>query len=72
MDELFEIYKDKLATPEEVGAFIFGAVTDGTDRLRYLIGDEMKPFLEAKKQKSDEEYVHLMRSQLMPRPAAAS
>ncbi|MDN3656093.1 SDR family oxidoreductase [Ferruginibacter paludis] len=66
MDALFEKYKDKLSTTEEAAAFIYNAVTDGTDRFRYLIGEEMRPFLNVKKQASDEEYVHLMRSQLLP------
>jgi NAD(P)-dependent dehydrogenase (short-subunit alcohol dehydrogenase family) len=67
MDQLFEEYKDKLTSPEEAGLFVYNAVTDGTDKFRYLIGDEMKSFLEVKKLKSDEEYIHLMRDQLMPK-----
>ncbi|MCQ6957035.1 SDR family oxidoreductase [Mucilaginibacter aquariorum] len=67
MDKLFEEYKDKLTTPEEAGLFVYHAVTDGTDNFRYLVGDEMKTFLNIKKQRSDEEYVHLMRDQLLPK-----
>jgi short-subunit dehydrogenase len=59
MDELFEIYKDTLSTQEEVGAFIYGAVTDGTDNFRYLIGDEMQTFLQVKKEKTDDVYIIL-------------
>lgn len=66
MEVLFEKYKDKLTTPEEAAEFIYNAVTDGTDRFRYLIGEEMRPFLNAKKQESDDEYVHLMRKSLLP------
>jgi short-subunit dehydrogenase len=66
MDALFEKYKDKLSTTEEAAAFIYNAVTDGTDRFRYLIGEEMRPFLNIKKQAPDEEYIHVMRSQLLP------
>jgi len=33
----------------------------------YLIGDEMKTFLNLKKEMDDAGYVHFMRSQLMPR-----
>ena len=69
MNELYETYKDKLSTPEEVGHFVFNAVTDGTDNFRYLIGEEMRSFLAIKKEKSDEEYVHFMRRQLLPKLA---
>jgi NAD(P)-dependent dehydrogenase (short-subunit alcohol dehydrogenase family) len=72
MDELFEIYKDTLSTPEEVGTFIYGAVTDGTDNFRYLIGDEMQTFLRVKKEKTDDVYIHFMRDQLMPVSMAAT
>lgn len=71
MNELYETYKDKLSTPEEVGRFVFNAVTDGTDNFRYLIGEEMRSFLTIKKEKSDEEYVHFMRRQLLPKLAEA-
>jgi NAD(P)-dependent dehydrogenase (short-subunit alcohol dehydrogenase family) len=67
MEKLFEEYKDKLTSPEEAGLFVYNAVTDGTDNFRYLIGDEMESFLEVKKLKSDEEYIHLMRNQLLPK-----
>ena len=67
MNELYETYKDKLSTPEEVGHFVFNAVTDGTDNFRYLIGEEMRSFLTIKKEKSDQEYIHFMRRQLLPK-----
>ncbi|MBD0254111.1 MAG: SDR family oxidoreductase [Cytophagales bacterium] len=70
MTQMYETYKDKLKTPAEVGTFVYNAATDGTDNFRYLIGDEMKEVLEIKKQKPDAEYVHFMRSQLMPKAAA--
>jgi short-subunit dehydrogenase len=67
MEVLFEKYKDKLATTEEAALFVYNAVTDGTDRFRYLIGEEMREFLNAKKQDSDEGYVKLMREALLPK-----
>ena len=66
MDALFEKYKDKLITTEDAAAFIYNSATDGTDRFRYLIGEEMRLFLDAKKKEPDEKYIHLMRSQLLP------
>ena len=31
-----------MTTPERIAAVIYGAVTDGTKRLRYLAGDDVK------------------------------
>lgn len=67
MDALFEIYKDQLSTPEDVSSFVYKAATDGTDQFRYLIGEEMRLFLNIKKQGSDKEYVDLIRSKLLPK-----
>ena len=50
---------------EQVGRTIFEAASDGTDRLRYFIGEDSKGFLEAKFGekgiKADEEYIASMR-----------
>jgi len=45
----------------EVAARIFEAATDGSDRLRYLIGDDARGFIRARREMSDEDYVAFMR-----------
>jgi NAD(P)-dependent dehydrogenase (short-subunit alcohol dehydrogenase family) len=52
-----------MATPEHIAAIIYGAVTDGTNRLRYFAGDDVKPLVEARRKFSDEEYENYMRAQ---------
>jgi NAD(P)-dependent dehydrogenase (short-subunit alcohol dehydrogenase family) len=52
-----------MATPERVAAVIYGAVTDGTKRLRYLAADDVKHFVEARRKLSDENYENYMRAQ---------
>jgi len=52
-----------LATPERIAAVICGAVTDGTKRLRYLAGDDVKDLVEACRKFSDEDYENYMRAQ---------
>jgi short-subunit dehydrogenase len=40
-----------------------GAVTDGTKTLRYVAGDDVKHFVEARRKLSDEDYENYMRAQ---------
>ena len=52
-----------MTTPERIAAVIYGAVTDGTKRLRYLAGDDVKHLVEARRKLSDEDYENYMRAQ---------
>jgi NAD(P)-dependent dehydrogenase (short-subunit alcohol dehydrogenase family) len=52
-----------MATPEHIAAVIYGAVTDGTERLRYFAGDDVKHLVEARRKLSDEDYEKNMRAQ---------
>lgn len=46
----------------EVARVIFDAATDGTDKLRYFVGEDFRGFLKAKYEtRSDEEYLAYMR-----------
>ena len=48
---------------DEVAATVYEAVTDGTDKLRYFIGNDARGFLKARyNSKNDEEYMTYMRS----------
>jgi short-subunit dehydrogenase len=52
-----------MATPEHIAAVVYGAVTDGTNRLRYFAGDDVKHLVEARRKLSDQEYENYMRAQ---------
>jgi len=45
----------------DVAALIHEALTDGTDRLRYLIGDDARGFVKARRTLPDQDYVDTMR-----------
>lgn len=51
----------RLATSRDVAEVIFDAVTDGTNRLRYLATEDIRPLVEARRQTSEEAYMALMR-----------
>jgi NAD(P)-dependent dehydrogenase (short-subunit alcohol dehydrogenase family) len=47
---------------DEVANVIYGATTDGRSQLRYLVGDDARGFIAARRERSEEEYVKYMRS----------
>jgi short-subunit dehydrogenase len=53
----------KISKPHEVAEAIYNAANDGTNRLRYVIGDDIKPFIQARATMPEEEYINFMRSQ---------
>ena len=53
----------RLATSQDVAKVIFEATTDGTDRLRYLATEDIRPLVEARRQTSEEAYMAFMRQQ---------
>jgi len=56
-----------LATSEQVANVIYNAATDGTDKLRYVATEDIKPFVEKRRGSSEEEYMAFMRERMMPR-----
>ena len=46
---------------EDVARAIYMAAIDGTDRLRYTVGHDIPPFLKAKKEMDDQDYVDSMK-----------
>jgi NAD(P)-dependent dehydrogenase (short-subunit alcohol dehydrogenase family) len=50
-----------------VAQVIHGAATDGTDRLRYLVGEDSRGFIRARQQMPDQDYVAFMRSHFLPK-----
>jgi NAD(P)-dependent dehydrogenase (short-subunit alcohol dehydrogenase family) len=47
----------KTATPQKVAETIYNAVTDKTDKLRYVIGEDCQLFVDTKDQNSEEDYI---------------
>jgi NAD(P)-dependent dehydrogenase (short-subunit alcohol dehydrogenase family) len=47
---------------EDVAKAIFEAATDGTPRLRYLVGTDSRGFIKARQEMKEDEYVRFMRS----------
>lgn len=47
---------------DDVAALIYKALTDGTKRLRYLIGDDARGFVHARRTMSEEGYMDFMRT----------
>lgn len=50
----------------DVAAVIFEAATDGTGRLRYLVGNDTRGFIKARQELPDPEYVAFMRQHFLP------
>lgn len=51
----------RLSTAEEVAAVIYGAATDGTNTLRYVIAPDIQALFDARTNLPDQEYVNFMR-----------
>ena len=62
--KMFESLRDmKLATAEEVAAVIYQAATDGTETLRYVVGNEdFKRRVAARLSMPDQEYVNSVKT----------
>lgn len=54
--------ENRHATEEDVAEVIFTAATDGSNRLRYVATDDIRPLVEARRGSSEEEYMAMMRS----------
>ncbi|HTS17051.1 MAG TPA: SDR family oxidoreductase [Verrucomicrobiae bacterium] len=52
----------RTTTADEVAQVIYGAATDGTDRLRYLVGNDTRGFIKARREMSEDNYIGFMRS----------
>jgi NAD(P)-dependent dehydrogenase (short-subunit alcohol dehydrogenase family) len=53
----------RMQSPRKISEVIYGAVTDGTRRLRYFAGEDVKQFVDARRAMSDEDYENYMRDQ---------
>lgn len=52
---------ERKVTAQEVATVIFDAVTDNSDTLRYIIGDDVKAMMDTRKTLSDQDYMEMMR-----------
>ena len=52
----------RTTSADDVAQVIHTAATDGTDRLRYLVGNDTRGFVQARQTLPDDEYVKYMRS----------
>lgn len=56
----------RLATEEDVARVIFTAATDGSDRLRYVGTEDIQPWVKARREASEHEYMAFVKSKLLP------
>jgi len=52
----------RLINSGDVANVVYEAATDGTDRLRYLVGNDTRGFIKARAELPDQEYVDFLRS----------
>ncbi|WP_394778209.1 SDR family oxidoreductase [Undibacterium sp.] len=58
-----QLRSQRLATEEDVAKVIYDAATDGSDQLRYVATDDIRPLVKARRETSEADYMQLMRSQ---------
>lgn len=56
-----------LATSDAVAKVIFEAATDGTDQLRYVATEDIKPLIDMRRGSSEAEYMAFMRARMTPK-----
>ncbi len=56
-----------LATSDAVAKVIFEAATDGTDQLRYVATDDIRPLIDKRRGSSEAEYMAFMRERMTPK-----
>lgn len=57
---------ENVASANDVAGTIFNAVTDGTHQLRYIAGPDIVSMIEARDQRTDQEYVDFLRGMFAP------
>jgi short-subunit dehydrogenase len=56
----------RMVSSADVARVIYEAATDGSDRLRYLIGDDARGFVKARRELTEEQYITFMRARFRP------
>lgn len=63
-----ELREGRRASESHVAEEIFAAATDGTTRLRYVITDDIKPLVAARRETNEESYLAMMRKTFLRTP----
>lgn len=67
MNTLFSSFGEmETASAADVAKDIFGAATDETDTLRYVVGPDLEPLIHLRNSVPDQDYMQAMRSRFMP------
>ena len=51
---------------DDIAKVIYGAATDGSDQLRFLVGDDARGFVKARREMSEGDYMAFMRAKFLP------
>lgn len=51
---------------DDVAKVIYGAATDGSSQLRYLVGDDARGFVKARREMTEADYMAFMRAKFLP------
>jgi short-subunit dehydrogenase len=51
---------------DDIAKVIYGAATDGSNQLRYLVGDDARGFVKARREMSEGDYMAFMRAKFSP------
>lgn len=57
---------EDIASADDVAGTIFSAITDGTQQLRYIAGPDIISMIEARDNKTEQEYVEFLRNMFAP------
>jgi NAD(P)-dependent dehydrogenase (short-subunit alcohol dehydrogenase family) len=57
---------ENTASAQEVAQTVFNSITDGTHQLRYIAGPDIVSMIEARNNKTDQEYVEFLRGMFAP------
>jgi NAD(P)-dependent dehydrogenase (short-subunit alcohol dehydrogenase family) len=60
-----EMRTQRLATEDDVASVIYQAATDGTNQLRYVATDDIRPWVAARRESSEAEYMSMMRNRFI-------
>ena len=58
---------ERKTSADDVAEVIYGAATDGSDRLRYFVGEDVGGLVQAKRAMSDQGYIEFVKSLFLPK-----
>ena len=60
------------ATADDVAEAVFAAATDGTNRLRYVVTDDIRELVRLRHESSEERYMAFVRDHIAPKLNASA